>query len=116
MLAILLASALTGQVVCSSCWSEADRAKVPYGNDGDVACAKRCAGKGIGQSLAVRDSSGTYKLYPLEAGDLPGGKKALQRITWSQLPGGKVRQFWESSTDGGKTWTVAFDGTYIRKS
>jgi hypothetical protein len=44
-----------------------------------------------------------------------GGKKDLQRITWSQLRDGKVRQLWESSADGGKTWTVAFDGTYVRK-
>ncbi len=44
------------------------------------------------------------------------GQKALQRITWTQLPGGKVRQLWETSSDAGKTWTVAFDGTYSRKS
>jgi hypothetical protein len=23
-----------------------------------------------------------------------------------------VRQLWESSSDGGRTWTVAFDGIY----
>ena len=36
------------------------------------------------------------------------------RITWSveDDDGNVVRQFWESSTDGGTTWTVAFDGTY----
>jgi hypothetical protein len=44
------------------------------------------------------------------------GGVVLQRITWSQLPGGKVRQLWETSKDGGKSWTVAFDGTYTRKS
>ena len=38
----------------------------------------------------------------------------LQRITWT--PNGKeVRQVWESSTDGGKTWSVVFDGTYRKK-
>jgi hypothetical protein len=49
---------------------------------------------------------------------VPGspGQKTTQRITWTQLEGGKVRQLWETSTDGGKTWTVAFDGTYSRKS
>ncbi len=40
---------------------------------------------------------------------------ALQRITWTPLAGGRVRQLWESSTDGGKTWSVAFDGLYIRE-
>lgn len=48
---------------------------------------------------------------------LPGraGAPTLQRITWSVEPGGSVRQLWESSTDGGTTWTVAFDGRYVRK-
>jgi hypothetical protein len=39
----------------------------------------------------------------------------LQRITWT--PNGKeVRQVWESSTDGGRTWSVVFDGTYRKKA
>jgi hypothetical protein len=36
----------------------------------------------------------------------------VQRITWSKNADGTVRQVWESSIDGGKSWTVAFDGTY----
>lgn len=43
------------------------------------------------------------------------GNPALQRITWTPLDGGKVRQLWESSSDGGKTWTTAFDGTYAKR-
>jgi hypothetical protein len=46
--------------------------------------------------------------------DAPG-KSARQRITWTPLGGGRVRQLWESSTDGGKTWSVAFDGLYVRE-
>lgn len=39
---------------------------------------------------------------------------SLQRITWSVIDGGpNVRQLWETSTDGGGTWTTAFDGTYV---
>lgn len=39
--------------------------------------------------------------------------ESMQRITWSLIDGGpQVRQLWESSTDGGETWTTAFDGTY----
>lgn len=39
--------------------------------------------------------------------------ETLQRITWSRIDDGpEVRQLWESSTDGGQTWTTAFDGTY----
>ncbi len=40
------------------------------------------------------------------------GKPARQRITWQKLSDGRVRQTWESSADGGATWTVAFDGYY----
>ena len=34
------------------------------------------------------------------------------RVTWRPLPDGRVRQTFESSTDGGKTWSVSFDGFY----
>lgn len=46
------------------------------------------------------------------------GVKTLHRIRWTPLGGTPpvVRQFWEASTDGGKTWTVAFDGKYVRKN
>ena len=38
----------------------------------------------------------------------------VERITWTPLDGGSVRQLWESSPDGGATWTSQFDGTYTR--
>ncbi len=34
------------------------------------------------------------------------------RITWTPRPDGTIRQLWEISTDGGKTWQASFDGTY----
>ena len=40
------------------------------------------------------------------------GKPQQQRITWTPNKDGSVRQHWESSDDGGKTWTTAFDGIY----
>ena len=43
------------------------------------------------------------------------GKVTISRLTWTKLPSERVRQLWEQSTDGGKTWTVAFDGTYIKR-
>ncbi len=46
---------------------------------------------------------------------LPGGVKRQEKLTFTPLPQGKVRQFWEQSTDGGKTWTTAFDGIYVPK-
>lgn len=36
----------------------------------------------------------------------------MDRITWTRLPDGRVRQLWENSRDGGGTWTRAFDGFY----
>jgi hypothetical protein len=37
-------------------------------------------------------------------------------MTFSKLPGGKVRQLWEASSDGGASWAVSFDGTYVPKT
>ncbi len=46
-------------------------------------------------------------------GEKPQGQGTVRnRITWSPLEGGHVRQLWETSTDGGKTWEKAFDGDY----
>jgi len=39
----------------------------------------------------------------------------MDRITWHNKRDGDVRQLWEKSTDGGKSWAVAFDGLYKRK-
>ena len=41
---------------------------------------------------------------------------ARQRITWTPLAGGDVRQLWETSADGGATWSTAFDGRYSRRT
>lgn len=37
------------------------------------------------------------------------------RATWRPQPDGGVRQTFESSSDGGKTWTNSFDGFYKKK-
>jgi len=44
----------------------------------------------------------------------PGGRVA-DRITWEPIGGGTVRQLWEQSSDGGRTWAVVFDGRYSRR-
>jgi hypothetical protein len=36
------------------------------------------------------------------------------RGLWTQLEDGRVRQFFEQSTDGGETWTPWFEGFYTR--
>ena len=43
------------------------------------------------------------------------GKTTRQRITWTPLPDGRVRQHWQQSQDEGKTWTDAFVGIYARR-
>ncbi len=50
------------------------------------------------------------------AGVTPTPKGSIrQRIIFTNNPDGTVGQLWESSTDEGKTWSVAFDGLYRRK-
>ncbi|MGE0130643.1 MAG: hypothetical protein AB7U82_21395 [Blastocatellales bacterium] len=51
------------------------------------------------------------------AGEKPGpnGGKIINKLSFFPLEGGRVRQLWESSNDGGKNWSVAFDGLYIKK-
>jgi hypothetical protein len=46
----------------------------------------------------------------------PNGGTVRNRITWQTLPDGRVRQYWDMSTDEGQTWTDVFVGFYVRKS
>jgi hypothetical protein len=49
-------------------------------------------------------------IRPTPAGDV------LDRITWTPLSGGELRQLWETSTDGGQTFPgVIFDGIYHKR-
>ena len=45
----------------------------------------------------------------LEVSELAG---TINRVTWSLLDDGRVRQHWENSSDKGETWTTSFDGFY----
>lgn len=45
----------------------------------------------------------------------PNGAKTIRRLTFFNLGPERVRQFSEASTDAGKTWTVDYDFTYVRK-
>jgi hypothetical protein len=62
--------------------------------------------------------TGTYTENKLEltgsaAG--PNGKPQSQRLTFFKNADGTVRQLWETSDDGAKTWQVAFDGLYRKR-
>ena len=50
--------------------------------------------------------------------EMPGKPNALviNEIAWTPNPDGSVRQHWRTSNDGGKTWTTAFDGKYVRSN
>lgn len=66
------------------------------------------------------DSAGS--LLQLD-GNLQDGRMVLasapaaqvNRITWTPLPDGRVRQLWEASADSGATWKTVFDGYYERR-
>jgi hypothetical protein len=70
------------------------------------------------------DASGT--LLQLDGGLVDGsmvlsgqrpaqdGGTALHRISWTPNADGSVRQLWEASKDDGGSWSVLFDGLYVR--
>jgi hypothetical protein len=46
----------------------------------------------------------------------PDGRRELFRMAFTPQPDGSVRQFIEQSKDGGESWYVWFDGTYVRRT
>jgi tetratricopeptide (TPR) repeat protein len=52
--------------------------------------------------------------YTVEIPVASGGTY-LRHLTFSKLPEGKVRQFSQRSTDGGKTWVTEYDFAYVKK-
>lgn len=47
-----------------------------------------------------------------EVADAKSGIHQRDRVSWTPNADGSVRQWWESSSDDGKTWTTTFDGLY----
>ena len=43
-----------------------------------------------------------------------GGRRTSFRGIWTPLPDGRVRQYFEESSDGGQTWKPWFEGFYAR--
>jgi len=41
------------------------------------------------------------------------GVTITHRIAWSLLPDHRVKQYWEASTNGGRTWRPVFEGNYV---
>jgi hypothetical protein len=42
----------------------------------------------------------------------PGGQTVQHRLSFHRNADGTVRQLWETSADGGRSWQVSFDGLY----
>ena len=42
------------------------------------------------------------------------GSETLHKFEFTQIGNGIVRQYWETSTDGGDTWTSIWDAEYAR--
>jgi hypothetical protein len=41
------------------------------------------------------------------------GVTITHRIAWNTLPDHRVKQYWEASTNGGRTWRPVFEGYYV---
>lgn len=69
-------------------------------------------------SLLLLDGrfDGTSMVLQSAETTLPNGTRQINRITWTPLDSGRVRQHWETSADGGATWTTAFLGVYRPRS
>jgi hypothetical protein len=39
----------------------------------------------------------------------------INRITWTPLPDGKVKQEWATSSNSGASWQISFQGTYEKQ-
>ena len=89
---------LEGQVVCSSCWFEADRKVTPYGLEADLTCAAECAKDGKAQAIAVKGKEG-ITLYLLEPGKLKRNRK-----DWLDFIARRVKATGRTSQRGGKVY------------
>ncbi|MFN0177313.1 MAG: hypothetical protein ACKVZ0_00840 [Gemmatimonadales bacterium] len=67
-----------------------------------------------GNPLDLTGEYGSGKMALAGTTQTPRGL-AHQRLTFFKNDDGTVRQLWESSSDDGKTWSVAFDGLYRRR-
>ena len=80
-----------------------------YDGGGD----KRWHQSWVDSSGSRLELAGRYVDKRMVLSSAPG--TTVQRIAWSVNDDGSVRQLWESTADGGTTWTVQFDGRYVRR-
>jgi hypothetical protein len=71
----------------------------------------------VGSGGGVLDLAGTFSesTMTLRGTSRPSsGGTVENRVSFTKNADGTVRQLWDVSRDGGKTWTVTFDGKYVR--
>jgi len=71
----------------------------------------------LGSGGGILDLAGTFANDTLTLGGTSygaGGARIDNRLQFTKNGDGTVRQFWQQSRDGGRTWSVAFDGKYVR--
>lgn len=69
---------------------------------------------GLGYYLRLSGGLEAGKMVLSGERESPEGA-VIDRITWTPLEDGRVRQLWEMSRDGGRSWEVAFEGFYSRR-
>jgi len=74
----------------------------------------------IGDSGSIIEFTGEARdggiFYTAETINPADGSVTLHKFEFTQLDGGIVRQYWETSADDGATWTAVWDGRYERRS
>jgi hypothetical protein len=69
---------------------------------------------GLGLYLDLSGGIESGKMVLAGERETPEGV-VIDRIVWTPLDDGRVRQLWEMSSDGGETWAQQFDGMYERR-
>lgn len=82
------------------------------------ASARRWKQFWVDNAGAVLEFSGVFRgdtlFYEASTQDFSGAT-TLHRLTFYSASRDSVRQIWEQSTNGGTSWSIAFDGRYVRK-
>lgn len=68
-------------------------------------------GSALDYTGEFRDGAMRFAGWTLDA----RGQRVEQKLTFTPIDANTVRQTFEASSDGGKTWTVTFDGRYVRR-
>jgi tetratricopeptide (TPR) repeat protein len=69
------------------------------------------SGSALDYTGEFRDGAMRFTGWTLDA----QGHRVEQKLTFTRIDDNTVRQTFEASSDGGKTWAVTFDGRYVRK-